>query len=332
MAVGDYNLTRFPDDKNTSGFNRTLANKFNDFIHNLALIELPLLDRLYTWSNKRDSPTLARLDRAFVNMVFSFGFPNTNLSSRVGTTSDHIPLLVSIPTALPKTHLFQFENAWLKSPNFLPSILPAWSNCRTNAADAAGRLVARIKAVRHMAKLWVRKHRSPPSIYHNCTFIILMLDVFEEWRTLFAGEQCLWKVCQARLALFINQRAAYWKQRGKFRSLREGDTNTRFFQVRASTRARRNQIQRLEIEGTTLVSHGHKTTALMSYYTDILGRVVPTSWAFDLLSLYNNADRAQCDTLMSLFTEQQAKAAVKGMNAASVPRPDGIGPSFYAST
>jgi hypothetical protein len=82
-----------------------------------------------------------------------------------------------------------------------------------------------------------------------------MLDVFEEWRTLSAGERCLRKLCRACLALFISQRAAYWKQRGKFRALREGDANTRFFQVRASTRARRNQIQRLEIEGTTLVSH-----------------------------------------------------------------------------
>jgi hypothetical protein len=55
--------------------------------------------------------------------------------------------------ALPKTQLFWFENAWLKSPNFLPSILPAWSNYQTNASDAAGRLVAWVKAVRHTTKL-----------------------------------------------------------------------------------------------------------------------------------------------------------------------------------
>jgi hypothetical protein len=71
--------------------------------------------------------------------------------------------------------------------------------------------------------------------------------------------------------------------------------------------------------------------ALTAYYTDILARVVPTSWAFDLLSLYNNADRAQGDTLIALFTKHEAKAAVKGMNADSAPRPDDIGPSFYAS-
>lgn len=88
----------------------SLANRFNGLLNELALIELPLLDRLYTWSSKRDSPTLARLDRSFVNTEFCSKFPNTSLSSRLGAPSDHIPLMVTVPTSLPKTHLFHFEN------------------------------------------------------------------------------------------------------------------------------------------------------------------------------------------------------------------------------
>jgi hypothetical protein len=40
---------------------------FNDCINSLCLIELPLHDRKFTWSNHRDSPTLVRLDRFFIN-------------------------------------------------------------------------------------------------------------------------------------------------------------------------------------------------------------------------------------------------------------------------
>jgi endonuclease/exonuclease/phosphatase family metal-dependent hydrolase len=120
LAVGDYNLTRSPTDKNTADFNWALANRFNRIIDELALIELPLLDRLYIWSNKRDSPTLARLDRAFINTEFCYRFPNSSLSSRLGTPSDHIPLLVTVFTSLPKTHLFRFENAWLQKKQFPP--------------------------------------------------------------------------------------------------------------------------------------------------------------------------------------------------------------------
>jgi hypothetical protein len=54
--------------------------------------------------------------------------------------------------------------------------------------DASGVVVTRIKAVRHAAKAWARKNRSPPAIYHNYSFLILLFDMFEEWRNLSVGE------------------------------------------------------------------------------------------------------------------------------------------------
>jgi hypothetical protein len=57
LVVGDFNLVRDPSDKNNGIFNPALANSFNEEIKNLALFELPLLDRLYTWSNKHASPS-----------------------------------------------------------------------------------------------------------------------------------------------------------------------------------------------------------------------------------------------------------------------------------
>lgn len=68
-----------------------------------------------------------------------------------------------------------------------------------------------------------------PTIYLNCSFLILLFDMFEEWRNLFVGEWHLRQLCHDRLALFISQRMAYWKQRRKFCALREGDANTKFF-------------------------------------------------------------------------------------------------------
>lgn len=142
--------------------------------------------------------------------------------------------------------------------------------------------MARIKALRHATKAWARKHHSPPHHYHNCSFIVLLLDLFEEWRLLSAGELRLRQLCRDRLTLIISQRAAYWKQRGKFRALREGDDNTRFFHARASARARRNQIKLLQVDDAVLVAHDDKVAALTDYYTTILGSTVTTSWGFSL--------------------------------------------------
>jgi hypothetical protein len=64
---------------------------FNDLINLLELLEIPLVDRAYTWSNKRENPTLVRLDRCFVNLAWDTAFPNTGLSSLTRYASDHAP-------------------------------------------------------------------------------------------------------------------------------------------------------------------------------------------------------------------------------------------------
>ncbi|KAG2573863.1 hypothetical protein PVAP13_7KG284000 [Panicum virgatum] len=79
MIFGDFNLTRSPADKNTGSFNLSDATRFNDLISSIALVEIPLVDRAYTWSNRRDNPTLVRLDRCFVNLDWDACFPNTAL-------------------------------------------------------------------------------------------------------------------------------------------------------------------------------------------------------------------------------------------------------------
>ena len=58
IILGDFNLICFSHEKNKRSFRQREADAFNSTINALALIELPLLDRRFTWSNKRASPTL----------------------------------------------------------------------------------------------------------------------------------------------------------------------------------------------------------------------------------------------------------------------------------
>jgi len=113
MVLGDFNLTRDPADKNTGSFNLPDANRFNDLISSISLIEIPLVDRAYTWSNCRDNPTLVRLDRCFINLDWDACFPNTALSSLTRFASDHVPLLAIACTRVPRSVCFRFENSWL---------------------------------------------------------------------------------------------------------------------------------------------------------------------------------------------------------------------------
>jgi hypothetical protein len=207
--AGDFNLTRGADENSNGNVHQHLADAFNDSIHSLGLIDLPLLDRLFTWSNHQSTPTLARLDRVLLNTPMAAAFPNSSLTSLPKPTSDHTPILLSLSTSIPKPNVFRFENGWLKHRDFLPTILPAWQ--AANGRDAAAALVGSLKAVRGASKAWARSKRAPPSLHLNCKFVIYLFDVLEGVRVLSAGETVLRQACKDRLAISLRERAAYWK-------------------------------------------------------------------------------------------------------------------------
>lgn len=120
LLIGDFNLTRVPSDNNNLSFNSQLASRFNRVIDALQLYELPLRDRLYTWSNKRAMSTMAKLDRAFICTGFGNAFLATFLTSAPRPTSDHTPIITTIQSNIPKSKVFRFEQAWLLAPSYLP--------------------------------------------------------------------------------------------------------------------------------------------------------------------------------------------------------------------
>jgi hypothetical protein len=109
-------------EKNNSWFDHRLAFFFNETISALALMSSPYSIAYIPSPTCVKQPTLARLDRAFINSQMSSLHPNTTLTSLTRTTSDHIPLLVTITTDIPRAQSFRFENAWLLHPSFLPCI------------------------------------------------------------------------------------------------------------------------------------------------------------------------------------------------------------------
>jgi hypothetical protein len=98
--VGDFNLIRYPHEKNNDNFDRNLAALFNGLIRDVGWFKLPLSDRLFPWSNQQENPVLAWLDRAFFNSAWNDMFPNLALSSLPWPVSDHHPLVVAAATSI----------------------------------------------------------------------------------------------------------------------------------------------------------------------------------------------------------------------------------------
>jgi hypothetical protein len=190
IVIGDFNLIRFPNEKNNVSFDYGLAATFNALIHDLAWFELPLHDRLYTWTNNQEVPVLARLDRLFFNSNWNSLFPNSHLSSLPRPISDHNPIVVSAGTSIPTSPIFRFENSWLLDPLFLQTTLPGWG-FQGASHGAVHDLAACIKGFRAAAKVWKKNHRFTPHFDNNCCFIIDLVKFLEECRPVSGDERGL---------------------------------------------------------------------------------------------------------------------------------------------
>jgi hypothetical protein len=78
-----------------------------------------------------------------------------------------------------------------------------------------------------------------------------------------------------------------------------------------------------------IASHDAKATTLHVFYLDLLGHAVDTEWLFDLEALFAGYPWVDADVLVVPFSLGEVRAAMEGMNRASAPGPDGLGPSFY---
>nr|CAB3463513.1 unnamed protein product [Digitaria exilis] len=67
VLLGDFNLIRSPAERSNDNFDSTESGWFNNAIDAMALQELTLTDRRFTWSNHQEEPILAMLDRFLVS-------------------------------------------------------------------------------------------------------------------------------------------------------------------------------------------------------------------------------------------------------------------------
>ncbi|PNT64030.1 hypothetical protein BRADI_4g23684v3 [Brachypodium distachyon] len=100
-VLNDFNLTLCSSDRSNANLNASEAARFVSCLSSLQLLEIPLLGRSFTWSNQQESPILVRLDRMFVNLDRSSCFPNSTLSFLPRSTSDHVPLVLSVSSDIP---------------------------------------------------------------------------------------------------------------------------------------------------------------------------------------------------------------------------------------
>lgn len=132
ILAGDFNLIYKASDKNNSNINRAMMGRFRRMINDLALKEIPLHGRKYTWSNQQDNPVLVKLDRAFCSVDWEIMFPNVLLQSAASLDSDHCPLILGLRDNMFGKRRFHFESFWTKIEGFHETVEAAWDSVETD--------------------------------------------------------------------------------------------------------------------------------------------------------------------------------------------------------
>lgn len=178
LLVGDFNLTRSPEDKNKPGGSISEMFMFNEAISILGLIDLPLQGKKYTWTNKQQSPLLEKLDWSFTSSCWTLSYPNTSVWPMVMGAFDHVPCIVKIYTNIPTSKIFRFENYLMEHPEFLEVVQHGWS-LETGQTDKAKIISAKFKNLRRVLKAWYSQLSGLKTNIENVKMILTFLKLLE---------------------------------------------------------------------------------------------------------------------------------------------------------
>ncbi len=126
-VLGDFNVPISCSDKNGPPSSSVDILNFISVVADTGLIDLPLLNKSFTWSNGRRTPTLECLDRALVSQSWLIFFPRSSLRALPRPRSDHTPLLLMASSFVSSSSIFRFESYWLRYPTSSEVVSKAWA-------------------------------------------------------------------------------------------------------------------------------------------------------------------------------------------------------------
>lgn len=143
----------------------------------------------------------------------TLSYPNTNVTTLVMETSDHVPYLVNISTDIPKGCIFRFKKNWLQHDDFVNQVHLAW-DYPVHCTDTAKSLTAKFKNVIKVLKDWKQTLSSLMKNINNFKLVRSFMNLLEEFRDLSIIEWNFKKLLESKLITLLQQQKAYWKQRG----------------------------------------------------------------------------------------------------------------------
>lgn len=266
---GDFNtIAKCSEKKNCKKITRSMR-KFNEFIVEHDLIDLPLKGARYTWSNGQANPIMCRLDRFLISSSFEQHYPLVTQLAKARPTSDHIPLLLDIfdPSWGPSP--FRFEIMWFMENGFLQLLEDWWlSFCFVGTPSTV--LWLKLQALKEKLKVWNKEvFGRIDTQLKNILSEIQTLDGLNEDNILSEEERNVHLQYKADFEKITKMEETAWRIKSKTKWLQEGDRNTSFFIANASARRRYNRIRQLYIVNELVSDRNRLQEHIVGYYKSL---------------------------------------------------------------
>jgi exonuclease III len=325
---GDFNVMRFPSEKLGGGRVTSAMRNFSDFISEMELIDLPLMEGPFTWSNNQDPPSKSRIDRFLLSSDWEDHFGQLAQKAIPRLLSDHCPIILDSGGFIRGKSYFKFENMWLRHEDFAEKVKSWWGSYEFQGSPSFV-LANKLKALKEDIKFWNKNTFEDLGVKKLELMQELQgLENSENQGGLTAAERLHRSDLQKELEKTLNLDEISWRQKSRIKWLKEGDKNTKFFHRIANSNRRKNFIEHMKQGDEVWETQGEIRKGIVKFYKGLYSESV--NWRPVLGGVeFKSLEAADSQHLERQFSEEEVVTALHQISGEKAPGPDGFTLAFF---
>ncbi|KAL6348556.1 hypothetical protein AAG906_016066 [Vitis piasezkii] len=275
-VAGDFNAILRPEESSRGGSLNSTMRRFAEVIEELELKELPMVGGPFTWSGGTDNQSFSRLDRFLVNEEWDSHFGDARQFRLPRPVSDHFPILMDVGGLRRGPTPFRFENMWLKAEG-VKDLLKLWWEEGSFSGSASFILAEKLKFMKVKLKEWNRNSFGRVEYRKNTALEQMEYwDAKEKTSRLSLEELEERNEAKEEYKKWVLLEEITWRQKSREVWLKEGDRNTGFFHKMANAHRRRNNVDRIKINGAWLTEENDIREGIANAFKTLLSN--PGEW------------------------------------------------------
>lgn len=248
ILIGDFNAVRRKEERFNSTFYAKTASDFNNFIHEMGLIDMKMGGHRFTCFRNSDLK-LSKLDRFLVCPTFLNILPHAAVTALPREISDHCPILLSTSYKDYGPTPFRFFNSWMCRDGFEQAFISSWNNF-VGYGTPDMYLAAKLRHIKKGLKNWrAKEHPREEGELLRLKKRVHQLDIDAESRQL-TEQEIMERTSGYKSIIELEKiRSMDLRQKSRIKWAIDGDENTSFFHGIINKNNRKNRIDGLMING-----------------------------------------------------------------------------------